>query len=65
MESTGRFRGSPASGKCKAASSGNLTPRKCCRVNEHKAVDYFLQRSKCVFSRISNMHMIFMCNFAS
>ncbi|EPZ87494.1 hypothetical protein BURCENBC7_AP7328 [Burkholderia cenocepacia BC7] len=32
--------------KCKAASPENLTPLKCDRVNQHKTIDYFLQRSR-------------------
>ncbi|WP_157657588.1 hypothetical protein [Burkholderia ubonensis] len=42
----GIFRGSPVSGKCKAASRESLMPVKRSRVNQHKAVDYFLHRSK-------------------
>ncbi|GAU01249.1 MULTISPECIES: hypothetical protein [Burkholderia cepacia complex] len=45
IKSTDRFRESPMLAKCKAASRKNLMPLKRNRVNQHKATDYFLQRS--------------------
>ncbi|MGU7775627.1 hypothetical protein ACV229_36410 [Burkholderia sp. MR1-5-21] len=59
----GKFRGSTASGKCKAASSDTLTPRKCQRVNEDKAVGHFLQRSKMKFSRYFRKQLILISIF--
>ncbi|KAB0682507.1 hypothetical protein F7R13_10620 [Burkholderia territorii] len=46
IKSTDRFRGSPMLAKCKAESTRRLMPLKRNRVNQHKAIDYFLHRSK-------------------
>jgi hypothetical protein len=35
--------------KCKAESGQSLMPLKRYRVNQHKAVDYFLQRNRALF----------------
>ncbi|RAQ05295.1 hypothetical protein DPR02_24830 [Burkholderia cepacia] len=49
--------------KCKAASRESLTPLKRDRVNQHKAIDYFLQRSRTLISTTHSIFMIFMSNF--
>ncbi|WP_423379358.1 hypothetical protein [Burkholderia sp. LMG 32019] len=52
IKSTDRFRESPMLAKCKEASRENLMPLKRYRVNQHKAIDYFLQRSSASIFRI-------------
>jgi hypothetical protein len=49
IKSTDRFRGSPMLAKCKAESGQSLTPLKRNRVNQHTAIEYFLQRSRASF----------------
>ncbi|TGN96326.1 hypothetical protein PL79_018215 [Burkholderia sp. USMB20] len=49
IKSTDRFRGPPMLAKCKAESGQSLTPLKRNRVNQHKANDYFLHRSRGAF----------------
>ncbi|KVH64140.1 hypothetical protein WJ40_15135 [Burkholderia cepacia] len=49
--------------KCKAASRESLMPLKRDRVNQHKVIDYFLQRSRALISTTHFIFMIFMSNF--
>ncbi|AFJ86216.1 Hypothetical protein MYA_1855 [Burkholderia sp. KJ006] len=46
IKSTDRFRGSTMLAKCKAESEQRLMPLKRYRVNQHKAINYFLQRNR-------------------
>ncbi|NLA20372.1 hypothetical protein GPU89_31245 [Burkholderia cepacia] len=63
IKSTERFRESPMLAKCKAASRESLTPLKRDRVNQHKAIDYFLHRSRASIFKTHLILLIFMSNF--